>query len=561
MFSVRPAREGDVSQIRDIFVAVYGADYPHHEVQDELWLKRSVLGDEALIVVAEETETGRVVGTGSVLFDFGAYSDLVGEFGRLVVHPDHGGRQVGKMLMEARIDAVQDRLHVGLVVARTVHPYAQRISLAHQFIPAGFLPLKHVFRHRESFGLLARFFGDALALRRNNPRVIPEVYPLAQLVMRQGAIPLDLIVDEESAPYPHGAELQLEELQAEGYPMLLRIERGRVRNREIFGPVRLEYGFFKLRSRQTTYLLARDDKQTIVGAVGFTRDPVEHTVHVFELIASTDEAIRFLLSELERRCRDEHAVEYLEIDVSAYAPRMQRTLLELNFFPVAYIPAMVFHEVERLDVVKMVRLNKLQDLGPLGMTEPLQAVADLVMQGFRSRAVAPRMVQAITEVPLFDSMNMEQALRLAGVCRVKMFAPRERIFAESDAADTLYIVLEGEVAIQCGTPAVSIGTVQKGETFGEVSLVAQQPHSATAIATTHVEAAMLSHQDLARLIRRHPDIGVIIYRNLARSLGNKLSRSDTSLREWRLAGRELPPRLSSSSSIQDQEHAAARDQR
>src|SRR3712207_2299265 len=157
--------------------------------------------------------------------------------------------------------------------------------------------------------------------------------------MRQGAIPLDLIVDEESAPYPHGAELQLEELQAEGYPMLLRIERGRVRNREIFGPVRLEYGFFKLRSRQTTYLLARDDKQTIVGAVGFTRDPVEHTVHVFELIASTDEAIRFLLFELERRCRDEHAVEYLEIDVSAYAPRMQRTLLELDFFPVAYIPA------------------------------------------------------------------------------------------------------------------------------------------------------------------------------------------------------------------------------
>ena len=46
----------------------------------------------------------------------------------------------------------------------------------------------------------------------------------------------------------------------------------------------------------------------------------------------------------------------IEVDVSAYAPRMQRTLVELGFLPVAYLPALVFHEVERLDVVKMVRL-------------------------------------------------------------------------------------------------------------------------------------------------------------------------------------------------------------
>ena len=44
---------------------------------------------------------------------------------------------------------------------------------------------------------------------------------------------------------------------------------------------------------------------------------------------------------------------------------LQRNLLELNFLPAAYVPAMVFHEVERLDIVRMVRLTKLQDLGPL----------------------------------------------------------------------------------------------------------------------------------------------------------------------------------------------------
>jgi CRP-like cAMP-binding protein/GNAT superfamily N-acetyltransferase len=530
MIRVREAREEDIGQIREIFLAVYGADYPHHEVYDELWLKRSVFRDDALILVAEDTDAGRVIGTASVLFDFGAHSDLVGEFGRLAVHPDYRRMQVGKLFMDKRLDAVQNRLHVGLVVARTVHPYAQRISLAHGFIATGFLPLKHFFSHRESFALLARYFGDALSLRRNNPRIIPEVYALANLVMSQPPFTPDFIVDEDSAPYPAGGDYTVEQLQAEGYPALLRIERGRVRNREIFGPMRLDYGFFKLQARQTSYFLARSGGQ-IVGAVGYTMDPVEHTVRVFELIALADDVVRFLLAELERKCREEMAIEYIEIDVSAYAPRMQRTLLELNFLPVAYVPAMVFDQVERLDIVKMVRLNKLQDLGPLGLTEPVQAVADVVMRGFSTFVIAPRMAQAIKEVPLFHGMNSEQATRLAGTCTVREIRTGERLFAEHDPADRLYIVLQGQVVISSGSPSGMIGTVHTGETCGEVSLLSARPHSATATAEGHVEAAELHRCELTDLIRRRPDIGVIIYRNLAIGLGDKLSRSSNSNRD------------------------------
>lgn len=530
MVRIREAREEDVGQIREIFLAVYGADYPHHEVYDELWLKRSVFTDDALILVAEETATGKVIGTASVLFDFGAHSDLVGEFGRLAVHPDHRRVQVGKLLMDKRLEAIQNRLHVGLVVARTVHPYAQRISLAQGFIATGFLPLKHFFRHRESFALLARYFGDALALRRNNPRIIPEAYALANLVMSQPPLMPDFIVDEDSAPYPAGGDYTIEQLQAEGYPALLRIERGRVRNREIFGPMRLDYGFFKLQARQTSYFLARSGGH-IVGAVGYTMDPVEHTVRVFELIALADDVVRFLLVELERKCRQEMGIEYIEIDVSAYAPRMQRTLLELNFLPVAYVPAMVFDQVERLDIIKMVRLNKLQDLGPLALVEPVQAVADVVMRGFASCMIAPRMAQAIKEIPLFQGMNSEQATRLAGACTVREVRAGGRLFAEHDPADRLYLVLQGQVAITCGSPAVMIGTVHAGETCGEVSLLSARPHSATATAEGHVEMAELLQGDLADLIRRRPDIGVIIYRNLAVGLGDKLLRSSNSRRD------------------------------
>jgi hypothetical protein len=41
--------------------------------------------------------------------------------------------------------------------------------------------------------------------------------------------------------------------------------------------------------------------------------------------------------------------------------------------------------------------------------------------------------------------------------------------------------------------------------------------------------AILAHQDLAELIRLRPDIGLLIYRNLAVGLGEKLKRLDASL--------------------------------
>ena len=55
-------------------------------------LKKMVFDDDTLLLVAEDTESKRVLGTASIIFDIGAYGDLVGEFGRLVVHPD-GAKQ------------------------------------------------------------------------------------------------------------------------------------------------------------------------------------------------------------------------------------------------------------------------------------------------------------------------------------------------------------------------------------------------------------------------------------------------------------------------------------
>src|SRR5579872_6642416 len=169
MIAVREATGRDVAAIREIFLATYGTDYTDPRYYDDALLTRLVYSDDSVLLVAEDNETGTVVGTASVDLEVGAHSDLVGEFCRLAVHPAYRQRGVGKLLLSERLRRVQDRLQVGLVEARLTHPYTLRIAEAQQFAVVGFLPERWRMRERESLALLVRYFGDALELRDNHP--------------------------------------------------------------------------------------------------------------------------------------------------------------------------------------------------------------------------------------------------------------------------------------------------------------------------------------------------------------------------------------------------------
>jgi hypothetical protein len=118
---------------------------------------------------------------------------------------------------------------------------------------------------------------------------------------------------------------------------------------------------------------------------------------------------------------------------------MQRTLIELGFLPVAYLPALVFHEVERLDVVKMVRLLDPPQVGTDGLTPSCEAMAELVLRLFRNRTVLPRIAKAVHDLPLFAGLNAEQVARLAGVCGVSAFEPGRS--SARQAGDRMQVVL------------------------------------------------------------------------------------------------------------------------
>lgn len=210
--------------------------------------------------------------------------------------------------------------------------------------------------------------------------------------------------------------------------------------------------------------------------------------------------------------------------------------MELGFLPVAYVPALVFVEVERLDVIKFARL-----LTPLVMhvehlSPRARAMAELVLRRFRSKAVLPRIARAVQELAIFDGLDDEQIHRLAGACTLRMYSAGEVLFHLNETTTEMFLILQGTVNVIHPDKAHFLGTVSRGECLGEVSLLTGSVHSAEAIAHSEVEAAILSYSDLVELTRQRPDIGLLIYRNLATGLAAKLKRAGIPWKDRNTAG-------------------------
>jgi GNAT superfamily N-acetyltransferase len=522
MIEIRRAREIDAEAIREMFHLAYGDDYFYPQYYDVQSLKRMILSDDTLFLVAEETDTGAILGTASVLLEIGAHADLVAEFGRLVVHPEGRGQGIGGKLMQARVEFVQDRLHVGMVENRSAHEFSQRISHQHGFHPVGLLPDKFKLGERESAALYVRHFGQALELRRNHPQLIPEIYPLAKLALENCLLTCDAIIEAEPRAYPHVEQFQIQEMESELYPVLLRFERGRIKQREIFGRMRLHYGLFQLRASHAQYLLAYRD-EIMVGAIGFSVDEHERTGKVFELVSLDDTPIYYLVSELVTRCKAEGRIDYLEADVNAYSPQMQQTFLENGFLPAAYIPAMVFNNVERLDVVRMVNLLTPWDGASLQVYEAGRSVATLVDESLSLKNVLPQLIQIVKKAPLFAGLSEEQQQYVAASAELESLEAGAVLFRPDDPADKIRVIISGEIEIQ-NCHSHTVGTIGPDESLGDLASITEQPHRVLARVKVQGQAMLYSREALVKLIHTRPDIGIILYRNFCRELAEKLQR-------------------------------------
>ncbi len=118
--------------------------------------------------------------------------------------------------------------------------------------------------------------------------------------------------------------------------------------------------------------------------------------------------------------------------------------------------------------------------------------------------------------PVFDAQTLAVLHEKLERGTVVRFQERAKIMQEGRAGTSMYVVLEGEVAITVGRKIIE--KIGPGGVFGEIALVDQSPRTANAIARVDCALLSLNRDGLIELVKSDPAIGMAMMRSVASRL-------------------------------------------
>lgn len=134
--------------------------------------------------------------------------------------------------------------------------------------------------------------------------------------------------------------------------------------------------------------------------------------------------------------------------------------------------------------------------------------------------------KALAATPLFASLSPAALESLIEHLALVDLVEGDVLFHEGDPGDSLYVVVEGEVAVVSeGPPRIEVSRLGPGAFFGEVALVTEQPRSATIEATTVTQLLAIDRDVIATLVAEHADVLPVILRFLRERLVDRLVRT------------------------------------
>jgi CRP-like cAMP-binding protein len=152
----------------------------------------------------------------------------------------------------------------------------------------------------------------------------------------------------------------------------------------------------------------------------------------------------------------------------------------------------------------------------------------------------------LRQADIFYDLSESQLETVAELCSEITPKAGEIIFEESSASDELYVIAGGEVDIQVSlvpirparaklaAPAtlLTIVTLRRGQTFGEVALVDEGLRSASArCASKKARLLVIPRDRLIRLCDSHTNLGYRLMRNIAADLAFKIRGTDMAIRD------------------------------
>ena len=135
------------------------------------------------------------------------------------------------------------------------------------------------------------------------------------------------------------------------------------------------------------------------------------------------------------------------------------------------------------------------------------------------------MIDIISSAPLFKGLHPKVISGIVENANERQFTPGQLIIQAGDSLKGLYIIIEGEVAIE-DKKGEKLFTRAAGDSLGEMSLIDLGTRSANVRAITDVKIAEIDLEYMSSLFDKDSKILATVAINVARILSNRLRESD-----------------------------------
>ncbi|WOP16428.1 Crp/Fnr family transcriptional regulator [Ottowia sp. SB7-C50] len=127
----------------------------------------------------------------------------------------------------------------------------------------------------------------------------------------------------------------------------------------------------------------------------------------------------------------------------------------------------------------------------------------------------------IRRVPLFSMLTDAQALAVSDAVVKRRFKRGEVIVEQGKKSNALFILLNGRARVLTADSRgreVILAALQPGDHIGEMSLIDNEPHSATVRADVQTDVLMLGRMEFARCLPENTSMAYAIMRGLVQRL-------------------------------------------
>ena len=127
----------------------------------------------------------------------------------------------------------------------------------------------------------------------------------------------------------------------------------------------------------------------------------------------------------------------------------------------------------------------------------------------------------LRRVPLFSLLTVAQAEVISGAVIKRRFKRGEALVKQGQKSNALFILLTGRARVMTSDSRgreVILATLAQGDYLGEMSIIDNEPHSATVRAEVATDVLMLGRAEFARCLTENASMSLVVMRGLVKRL-------------------------------------------